>query len=190
MREYDAPAYYHVYNRGSGERFIFRDAIDRHKFLSLLQRYLSNNSDFDAYPTFDMELLAFCVMGNHYHLLLFQEYDSSTISQLMRSVSTAYSMYFNLRHKTHGHVFQSVFKASRITNDTYLAHISRYIHMNPETYKTYKWSSLPYYLGRESADWIKPERILDMSPKDYLAFLEDYEDRKQTLNLIKSQMAS
>lgn len=62
--------------------------------------------------------------------------------------------------------------------------------MNPETYKTYKWSSLPYYLGRESADWIKPERILDMSPKDYLAFLEDYEDRKQTLNLIKSQMAS
>lgn len=189
VREYDAPAYYHVYNRGAGGQSIFRDAQDKRKFISLLARYLSDESEHTAYPSYDIELIAYCVMGNHFHLLLFQENDIKAITQLMKSISTAYSMYFNMRYKSQGHVFQSVFKSSRITNDNYLTHITRYIHLNPETYKTYKWSSLPFYLGKLSPDWIHPSRVLDMSPSVYRAFLEDYEDRRMLLKEIKEYLA-
>ncbi len=189
IRQYDAPAYYHVYNRGAGGIAILRDSQDKSKFISLLRRYLSDEPDCVGYPTYDIELVAFCIMGNHFHLLLFQEVDSTAVTQLMRSVSTAYSMYYNLKYKSHGHVFQSVFKASRITEEPYLAHITRYIHLNPDTYKTYKWSSLPYYMGTKSPGWVKPRRLLDMPPVAYGRFLEDYEDRRKLLSEIKDQLA-
>lgn len=189
VREYSSPAYYHIYNRGSGERHIFQDAEDKYVFLRLLQRYLSDDPQFCAYPSYVIELLAYCVMGNHFHLLLFQENDIEAITKLMRSVSTSYSMYFNKKYKAHGHVFQSVFKSSHITNDAYLAHISRYIHLNPETYRTYRWSSLPFYIGQSAPDWLHPSRAITMSSTAYLAFLEDYEDRRQLLKEIKDQLA-
>jgi len=189
VRQYDTPAYYHVYNRGAGGSYIFKDAQDKHKFLSLLRRYLSDDPEYDSYPTHDLDLVAFCVMGNHFHLLLFQAVDPDSISRLMRSISTSYSMYYNLKYKGHGHVFQSVFKASMIDNESYLAHITRYIHLNPETYSTYKWSSLRYYLGEPSPDWINPTVLLDMNPAQYREFIEDYEDKRQVLKEIKDQLA-
>ena len=189
VREYDAPAYYHIYNRGAGERTIFVDAEDKRRFLLILERYLSDDAAHALYPTYDVELLAYCVMGNHYHLMFFQESDSEAISQLMKSVSIAYSMYFNLKYKSQGHVFQSVFRAVRIDDEAYLAHISRYIHLNPETYRTYKWSSLPYYLGARAPEWINSSRLLDMTPQAYQEFLEDYKDRQQLLKEIKEQLA-
>lgn len=157
--------------------------------MSLLQRYLSNDSRFNTYPTYDIDLVAYCVMGNHFHLLLFQHDNPEAITQLMRSVSTAYSMYYNLKHKAYGHVFQSVFKAARITKESYLAHITRYIHLNPRTYLSYKWSSLPYYTGKPSPDWVQPTRLLDTSYASYQSFLADYVDRKQLLKEIKDQLA-
>jgi len=189
IREYDTPAYYHIYNRGAGGMAIFRDAQDKNKFIALLERYLSNSPDFDAYPTYAIELLAYCIMGNHFHILIYQENEPTAITQFMRSVSTAYSMYFNRKYKSHGHVFQSVFKASRITNEAYLAHILRYIHLNPQTYKTYKWSSLPYYLGIQAPDWIKTDRLLTMSASEYSLYLEDYKDKRQLLKEINEQLA-
>ena len=187
IREYDAPAYYHIYNRGAGGAKIFHDAQDKRKFISLLQRYLDDAES--KYATYDIELLAYCVMSNHFHLLLFQDAQPDEITRFMRSVSTAYSMYYNLRYKNKGHVFQSVFRAVRITDESHLAHISRYIHLNPETYKTYKWSSLRYYLENEPPMWLHPERLLDMSPDEYEQFLESYIDRRQLLKEIKEQLA-
>lgn len=189
IREYDAPAYYHVYNRGAGRMAIFQDSQDKSRFLSLLERYLSDEDDNKLYPTYDLELLAYCVMSNHFHLLIYHGADPTAITQLMRSVATAYSMYYNRKYKSYGHVFQGVFKSSRITNESYLQHISRYIHLNPETYITYKWSSLPYYLGAQTPDWLNPERLLDMSPTDYAKFLEDYSDRRAVLKEIKEHLA-
>lgn len=190
IREYDAPAYYHVYNRGAGGRAIFSSAQDKNKFVSLLERYLSDAGDNQSYPTYELELLAYCVMGNHFHLLIYHDTDPEAITQLMRSVATAYSMYYNYKYKSSGHVFQSVFKASRIDSESYLQHISRYIHLNPETYQTYKWSSLPYYIGkRDAPDWLNPSRLLDVSPGEYARFLEDYTDRRALLKDIKDQLA-
>ena len=107
--------------------------------------------------------------------------EPSELTALMRSVATAYSMYFNKRHKSKGHLFQGIYRASRIDSDSYLAHISRYIHLNPRTYRTYYWSSLKEYLGERITPWIHPERVLDTSPVRYLEFLEDYEDRRDLL---------
>ena len=189
IREYDAPAYYHVYNRGAGGSKIFRDSQDKYKFISLLERYLYDDGESSKYPTYDLELLAYCVMGNHFHLLLFHDSDPTAMTQLMRSVGTAYAMHYNKKYKSYGHVFQGVFKASRITDDAYLQHISRYIHLNPETYKTYKWSSLCYYLGQAAPTWLQPKRLCDMSPIEYEQFLEDYVDRRMLLKDIKEQLA-
>lgn len=187
--EYSAPAYYHIYNRSASNRKIFHDVHDKRKFLSLFERYLSKDSAYEVYPTYAIELVAFCVMDNHYHLLIFQDSDSKSITQLMRSVSTAYSVYYNLKYKTNGPVFKRVLKASRITSDEYLIYITRYIHLNPSAYLTYKWSSLRYYLGKHSPDWINPQRLLDMTPAQYRVFLQDYEDRHQLLKEIKEQLA-
>lgn len=186
-REYDAPAYYHVYNRGMNGQKIFVDSQDKRKFVSLLKRYLDSADT--RYPTYDIQLVAYCVMRNHYHLLVYQSTEPTEITRLMRSVSTAYSMYYNLKYKNKGHVFQAVFRASRIDSEAYLGHISRYIHLNPDTYLTYKWSSLPIYLGHVRETWVYPDLVLDMSPAQYRVFLEEYEDRRALLKEIKDELA-
>lgn len=189
IREYCSPAYYHVYNRGAGGQKIFRDAQDKRKFIRLLERYLVDDEKYAAYPTYGLEVLAYCVMGNHFHLLVYQDVDMRAVTEFMRSVSTAYSMYYNLKYKNKGHVFQGVFRASRITNDSYLQHISRYIHLNPRTYLTYRWSSLAYYLGKPAPDWLNTHRVCPMSAEDYRVFLGDYESRHALLELIKQELA-
>lgn len=193
-KEYDVPAYYHVYNRGTGNEPIYLDDQDRSKFLSLFARHLdtsdtSTKTNGTEYDKYDLELVAYCLMGNHFHLLVYQESDPQTITQLMRSVATAYTMYFNLKYKRHGHLFQSIFKASRITDDAYLLHITRYIHMNPRSYLRYKWSSIAYYMGTEAPDWLNPDRVNDMSPSQYREFLESYEGKQAELELLKRQLA-
>lgn len=193
VKEYDTDSYYHLYNRGAGNQKIFLDSSDKRKFLSLIERYVTSRDERDdsekLYPEYEVEINAYCLMGNHFHLLIYQSGDRYALSRLMRSVSTAYSMYFNKKYKRHGHVFQSVFKASRISDDSYLAHITRYIHMNPRTYMTYRWSSLAAYLGRGQDEWLKPERVMTMSAIEYKSFLLEYEPRKAELENIKAQLA-
>lgn len=128
-------------------------------------------------------------MGNHFHLLVYQTEDKDALSGLMRSLSTAYSMYYNKKYRQHGHVFQSIFRASQITDESYLMHITRYIHMNPRTYLTYQWSSLGVYVGHSSDIWLKPERIRTMPPESYRQFLADYEGRKAELEDLKILLA-
>ena len=193
-KEYDAPAYYHIYNRGAGNETIFLDDQDRFKFLSLLARHLDPNdtakkTDGSEYDKYDIELLAYCMMGNHFHLLVYQESDPQAITQLMRSVATAYTMYFNRKYKRYGHLFQSIFKASRITDEAYFIHITRYIHMNPRSYLRYQWSSIGYYLGSEAPLWLHPERVNTMSPHQYREFLESYEGKREELELLKNELA-
>ena len=190
VKEYRAYSFYHVYNRGAGGRAIFFDEVDRKKFLSLLQRHIlpPENDGTSKYPIYNIQLAAYCLMGNHFHLLLYQEEDPHAITGFMRSVSTAYSMYFNARHKEKGHLFQGIYKASHISSDSYLLHITRYIHLNPQTYLTYRWSSLRYYLG-ESSPLVRHENLPSFSPDEYKQFLEEYTDRRQLLKEIKSDLA-
>ena len=190
IKVYDAPAFYHIYNRGAGNQVIFRDDQDRNKFLSIIARHrdpdeTTTKTDGCEYEKYDIELVAYCLMGNHFHLLVFQESDPGALTQLMRSVATAYTMYFNRKYKQFGHLFQSAFKASLITNDAYLLHITRYIHMNPRNYLRYRWSSISAYLGEEAPSWLHPERINNMPTSEYRMFLQSYEGKKAELELLK-----
>ncbi len=195
VKQFDSPAYYHVYNRGAGGQAVFRDDTDKSKFISLCDRYLDPaNDDVDAngivYEKYEVEVLAYCLMDNHFHIMLYQENDPGEMTKFMRSLCTAYTMYFNKRHASQGHLFQSTYKASRITSEPHLMHISRYIHMNPRSFIRYKWSSIGYYLGRPGPVWLNCERVNPMSPSDYREFLDDYVSRKMELKLIKSQLAN
>lgn len=194
IKQYDAPAYYHVYSRGASGGAIFKDTADNQKFLSLLARYVgygqSSNRHGYCYPTYGIEILAYCLMGNHFHLFIYQPDDVMAMSKFMQSVLTAYTMYFNRKYKRQGRLFQSTFKAAHITNDAYFAHITRYIHMNPRDYDRYRWSSLPAYVGGSCAPWLRPERARTMSPTQYQHFLDTYAPRKDELRRLKHLLAS
>jgi len=187
--------FYHIYNRGINKKKIFADKEDFSVFLNLLKRYLDSAPVTDASGReYDwlhekLELLAFCVMPNHFHLLIYQ-HTPNVMTRLLRGVGTSYSGYFNKKYKRSGPLFQDRFKASNISNDEYLIHISRYIHLNPSGYRTYEWSSLPYYLNKKKAAWITPSRILELfDGDDYKEFVADYEDHKKMLDDIRVELA-
>lgn len=200
IKQYASPGFYHVYNRGVAKQSIFVDAQDKKQFVKIMSRHLdaedtSTKNNGLIYRKFDedLELSCYCLMGNHFHLLFYLKGDTGALHTFMQSVCTAYTMYFNKRHKRAGTLFQGVFRASRISREGYLLHITRYIHMNPRTYKTYRYSSLPYYLGQPAPPWLKPRRMLDaldaLEGQDYMQFLEDYEDRRTTLDRVKQELA-
>ncbi len=190
-------SYYHIYLRGNSRNAIFMDVEDHKVFLNLFKRYLSPDPVMDnsgrQYPNYAgrVDLLAFCLMSNHFHLLIFQ-HESGELSHMMRGFLTTYSRYFNKKYGKSGPLFESRYKSSRISNDVYLMHISRYIHLNPKDWRTWRWSSLDYYLGRVSAPWIKPDSILGLfsSTVTYEAFLEDYQDHKHIFETIKHELAN
>ncbi|MBI2798120.1 transposase [Candidatus Saccharibacteria bacterium] len=174
---------------------IFNDDRDYAVFVGLLKRYLSStpakNSAGVQYPTYfgTVELLAFCLMPNHFHLLLYQQ-TVDAMKLLMKSVGVAYGMYFNDRYKRIGPVFQQRYRASRISSDSYLLHISRYIHLNPNDYQHWQWSSLSYYTGLCSSDWLLPHRILNLfENQDYLEFVDEYKPTRDELDKIKHELA-
>lgn len=189
--------YYHVYFRGGNRSRIFRDAADFEKMLQLFARYLSlqevKNSAGISFPNYHykLELAAFCLMSNHVHLLIYQR-QQGAMTEFMRSLLTSYSMYFNKRYKRSGPLFESRYKASRITDDSYLEHITRYIHLNPRSWQEYEYSSLPYYLQQVTDEWIEPKRILEIfsSPDEYLQFVKDYEQNKEMLDILKHELAN
>lgn len=152
MRHYEEDGYYHVYNRGVEKRIIFLDEQDYAVFLNLLKRHLSRKQHTDdrgaIYQSYAgrIELLSYCLMPNHYHLLLYLNNDIKAIPELMRKVAGAYTSYFNKKHERVGPLFQGVYKASRITSGSYLLHITRYIHRNPRDYYDWQYSSLNYYM--------------------------------------------
>lgn len=189
-------SYYHVYNRGINKENVFRDEQDYAVFLNLFKRYLSEEPTKDnkgrAYPWLhnDIELLAFCLMPNHFHALIFQ-HERTAMTQLFKSIITTYGMYFNKKYKRAGPLFQSNFRAHMITDDAYFQHISRYIHLNPDDYRHWPYSSLPYYLQTQSAPWVNTTTVMNLFDNrndKYSDFLSDYEDYRRSLKLIHNDI--
>jgi putative transposase len=181
LKYYYEGGFYHVYNRGAAKLPIFVDDEDKNKFLSLLDRYLNGSNtdkarDGGAYVKFSesVELLCYCLMGNHFHLLLYQKSKDSKIPLLLHAVFTAYTMYFNFKYKRQGTLFQGVYKASNVDDYLYIRLITRYIHLNPVDYLSYKYSSLKYFYGENPPIWLKPDRILNLfaSSESYKRFTE------------------
>jgi putative transposase len=189
-------AYYHLFLRGVNKQPIFIGQEDYEYFYKLLARYLSKTDERmrsgEIYPDYskDVKLLAFCLMENHFHLLVYQ-ITAGGITKFMRSLLTSYSMYFNLKYKRTGPLFESSYKSSLIDNREYLEHISRYIHINPRSWRQYRHSSLKYYLNEQPPGWLDINKILGLfiNSYDYLTFISDYEDRKIMLKRIRHTLA-
>jgi putative transposase len=192
-----AERYYHIYARGNSRGKVFPEASDYEMFISLLKRYLSAEEARDPYgvpyPNFynKVELVAFCLMSNHFHMLVYQ-HQQGAMSGLMRSLMTSYSRYFNKKYHRSGPLFESRYRASLISDDTYAAHITRYIHLNSRQWRSHEWSSLQYFLQPSTETWIRPKRILSSfnSSDEYQEFIEDYSSHKQMLDILKHELAN
>lgn len=184
LRIFSENTHYHVYNRGVEKRVIFTDPQDYEVFLHFLKFYLSPKNEALTHPLEniemspnlkpqkprplvnlhkEVELVAYCLMPNHFHLLI-KQITRDGITKLMRALSTSYTMYFNKKYKRVGTLFQGKYKAALIGKDSYLLHLSRYIHLNPigtgSDPVQWPYSSYQYYLGYKKADWVKPEIVL------------------------------
>jgi len=152
---------YHVFSRTIGLRKIddiaFHDVKDQNKFLEYVERYSR---------LFSFRIQAWCLMSTHFHILL-ETTDQRAISEFMRRLLTAYTVYFNRRHGRHGHLFQGRFHSLIIDKATHLLAVSRYIHLNPANTskpvdpETYSGSSLKYYLKGSEPSYLFTQETLD-----------------------------
>lgn len=148
-------AVYHVICRGNNRQRVFRDDHDRERYLERLSLYCEQK---------EVELLAYCLLTNHVHLLL--ETPRGNLSKMMQAFQTSYTVYFNKRHGRSGHVFEQRYKALLVDKDNYLLEVSRYIHLNPvaarivERPQDYRWSSYGRYLRGKGISGLKYETVL------------------------------
>ena len=137
-----------------------------------------------------VDIYAYCLMPNHFHLLLLQLAEQPTITDLLKRVSITYAMYFQEKHQHAGVLFQGKYKSVPVKSGNQLLYLSKYIHLNPAkivgTEPTkYLYSSLPAYINEPLASkWLYPEIILENffpnSPnkaKKYLEFIMDRTDQ-------------
>ncbi len=196
QKYFEAESYYHIYNRGVAKQPIFLEDVDYTYFLMLIKRYLSEggkDSQRHGYKihSYDIDLVAYCLMGNHFHFLIYTKENPRAMTEFMRSLSNSYVSYFNNKYERVGHLFQDTYKARQVDDDSYLLHITRYIHLNPSNFKDYPYSSYGYYVGNKKADWLQFDRIggLFNGPRDYASFVESYRYSGLDNSIVESMLA-
>lgn len=197
---------YHIYNRGNEKRQIFgdrRDFIRLHETLRYYQiagfKPKFSNSTLEIFSKLDpskkiVEILAYCFMPNHFHLLLRQVTEGG-ISEFVSKFSNSYTKYYNTKYKRIGALFQGQFKSVLVESDEQLVHVSRYIHLNPfvgflvKELTEYDWSSYPQYLNLKNGIANK-DFVMQFfeSPKSYQAFVTDQASYAQDLDIIKHKL--
>ena len=137
--------YYHIIARGQRKNPLFFSPKDKEYFILLLLSILQE---------FDILLIAYCLMTNHFHLLIYRRMDSLGI--IMKKLDTQYALYFNKKYDLVGHVFQGRYKSFIVLDEKYLLYLVKYIHNNPvkaqivKDATEYKFSSAGFYEGTKS----------------------------------------
>jgi putative transposase len=158
QRFYQGSAY-HIYNRGNHREHIFRDNDDRRYFLAKLDEFTERDS---------LQVLAYCLMDNHFHLLLRQDGDVP-VTRTMHSLLAGYVKRTNYKYGLVGRLFQGPYQARFVRDSQHLAIVSRYIHRNPLNFtdiRTYRWSSYRQYVGSRSGI-ANPLPVLNLFDGDY-----------------------
>ncbi len=175
--------YYHIYNRGVDKRNIFKSSYDYERFIMLL--YIANSDgqlrldnlinilhkNFEEIMILDKDeplvsIGAWCLMTNHFHLLIRQEVDGG-ITKFMRKVGVGYSMFFNIKYQRQGALFGGPFKSKCIkTDDNYMRQLMAYIHLNALDIEFSGWDK------KENRDEVMMKKFLDSyrysSYQDYI----------------------
>lgn len=216
---------YHILNRGVDGRKIFIDEKDYFRFVHDLFEFNDENSAFNIGYHFTKnrknqsidvgrqyiakskereprklmaEILAFCLMPNHYHLLLRPKKDES-VAGFIKKINGGYAKYFNNKYQRAGALFQGKYKSILIEKDAHFIHLPYYIHSNPldlkfpewrskeiKNYKeamkfleNYRWSSFPDYIGKKNFPSVTQRKFL-------LEFFEGPEQyKKDTIKWLK-----
>lgn len=185
-----AGCYYHVYNRGNNKELVFLEPADYIQFLKRLKIVLgfsqaplvslhdtkNRTLRLSALPSGAFSILAYCLMPNHFHILIRQEGDVG-VERLIGKVCTSYASYFNKKYHHVGHVFQDAFKAKLVDSDAYLTYLSAYIHNNPSNPLTHEYSSYFDYLGTRPGVLVDKRIILghfQNLPEQYAKFVTAY----------------
>lgn len=152
--------YYHIYNRGNSKRVLFHDAQDHRYFIKLLTVLNTNynirikrshGTDKNDDPL--VSIGAYCLMPNHFHILITQEVDGG-VSKFMQKVSTGYVMYYNNKYKHTGGLFEGKFKSKHVNEDTYLRYLFSYIHLNPLKILNPNWKSRVKTMSKEMFSYL------------------------------------
>lgn len=169
-------AFYHVFNRGLNKQKIFLEDGDFIYFLKKLDNLKKEKN-------FDHSIYSYVLMPNHFHLLI--QTRKINISQIMSSLLTSYSMYFNHKYERVGVLFQNRFKSKLCDKETYFLGASRYIHLNPieagivSNLNDYQWSSFQDIFNRPKVRVIEDSDIKElfnfcgMSRDQYIQFISE-----------------
>ena len=149
-------ALYHVTSRGDRQEAIFDDDRDRIAFLNVLSEVIAR---------FRWRCHAYCLMGNHYHLMI--ETPEGNLTKGMRQLNGVFTQWSNRRHKRSGHLFQGRYKAILVNRDSYFLELARYIVLNPiraamvKHLSRWRWSSYGATSGRATAPaWLTTDDLL------------------------------
>jgi len=133
---------YHVIMRGINRQVIFEDDEDNDKFIETLKAFKTKSG---------YKIYAYCLMGNHFHLLL--KVDAEELELIIKRIAGSYVYWYNLKYRRSGHLFQDRFKSEAVENDPYLLTVIRYIHQNPlkaglcKDISKYRYSSYLEYIN-------------------------------------------
>ena len=184
-------ALYHVTSRGDRQERIYEDDEDRRAFLTVLG---------DVVERFGWVCYAYCLMGNHYHLVI--ETPKGNLSKGMRQLNGVFTQVSNRRHGKVGHVFQGRYKAILIDKDAYWLEVSRYVVLNPvragmvKEAGRWKWSSYNATVGVERvAGWLAVDRLLaqfndkrGVAMRQYRSFINEGIGRESVWTELKQQI--
>ena len=168
-------AFYHIITRGNQRQKVFKHEDDFIKYLKTVAKYKEK---------YGFALYAYVLMSNHTHLLI--ETGKVPLSKILQGINQSYTVYYNKKYRTVGHLFQGRYKAILCDKDEYLLSLLKYIHLNPTRAKiaepwAYEWSSHRSYISRESKNpLVDTEKVLNMfsgnkaaACKLYRAYMED-----------------
>ncbi len=180
--------FYHVYNRGNNRQTIFLDDDDYASFDRRLKECANR---------YDVQVLVYCLMPNHYHLILSQGTGGS-IASMMHALTTSVAKRFNIRYCRSGHLFQGPYRCKRLVSNEYFTHVARYIHINAvvaglaDRPEDWKYSNYATLVGRDEG-YLHPTRakvtfsksndsdkgnlllsFFDNEPRQYKEFVDAY----------------
>ena len=182
-----AGEYYHVYNRGNNRQNIFFEQENRLFFLRRVRKYLigetqtSEVSETSEVLEVWMTIVAYCLMPNHYHLLVCPHDDQ--LSRRMQRFSISYTKAMNNRYCRTGALFEGQFQAVHVDSNEYLLHLSRYFYLNPvmaglvRRPEDWEFSTYRDYIGLRQGTLPTPDIVLAQFPtRDaYRDFVESYQ---------------
>ena len=197
---------YHILNRSVQKLPIFQGKRECNFFLEAMEYYLQVEPPvkFSLYKTnkdrfnikkddnFLVSVIAYCLMPNHFHLILKQLAEEG-IKKYIQRLTNSFAHYYSKKYESSGHLFGGNFKAVHVGSDEQLWHLSRYLHLNPvsgylvENPEDYPFSSYGIYLGEKKSNFVDPSLVMEnfSSPGKYKSFVEDRKDYQRVLEEIK-----